>query len=100
MGRHDTDDSQHATADSLLKVQAVLWIMCDNCDRQKRGDLAAIVARGLGAHLDQKAEIQVRGVRVRPMLRTSFQRIGGSVQTGLVGNPSSASRVSITVNLP
>lgn len=47
MSRHDTE-ANHATADNLIKAHAVLWIMCDNCDRQKRGDLPAIVARGLG----------------------------------------------------
>jgi hypothetical protein len=36
------------TADSLIKNEAVLWVACQNCDRQAKADLAAIVARGLG----------------------------------------------------
>jgi hypothetical protein len=37
-----------ATADNALKAQAVLWLMCANCDREKKADLAAIMQRGLG----------------------------------------------------
>jgi hypothetical protein len=61
MGRHETDESQHATADSLLKAGAVLWVMCDNCDRQKRGDLPAIVARGLGHTSIKKLKFKCEG---------------------------------------
>jgi hypothetical protein len=36
------------TAQNVLKAEAILRLMCANCDREAKADLAAIVKRGLG----------------------------------------------------
>jgi hypothetical protein len=51
-----------ATADNALKAQAVLRLMCANCDREKKADLAAIIQRGLGERPDQRFEVPMLSV--------------------------------------
>ena len=46
--RHPQPSSIPATADNILKNEAILWMMCGNCDRERKADLADIVQRGLG----------------------------------------------------
>lgn len=47
-GHHGPEPSAPATAHNVLKAEAVLWLMCANCDREAKADLAAIIAKGLG----------------------------------------------------
>jgi hypothetical protein len=48
MSRQPQPGTIPATAQNVLKNEAILWLMCGNCDREKKADLAGIVARGLG----------------------------------------------------
>jgi hypothetical protein len=48
MGRHLTDRANLATVNNVLKAQAILWLMCGNCDHEAKADLAGILRRGLG----------------------------------------------------
>jgi hypothetical protein len=34
--------------DNILKNEAILWLMCGNCDRERKADLAEIMQHGLG----------------------------------------------------
>jgi hypothetical protein len=48
MSRRPQPGTIPATADNVIKAQAVLWLMCENYDREAKADLAGIVQRGLG----------------------------------------------------
>jgi hypothetical protein len=48
MARHPHPGTIPATADNIVKAQAVLWLMCANCDREAKADLAEIIQKGLG----------------------------------------------------
>jgi len=48
MSRHPQPGSIPTTAHNIIKNDAILWLMCANCDRERKADLAAIVQRGLG----------------------------------------------------
>jgi hypothetical protein len=48
MSRGPQPGSIPATADNILRNEAILWLLCTNCDREAKADLAAIVAKGLG----------------------------------------------------
>jgi hypothetical protein len=37
-----------ATAKNIIKAEAILWLICGNCDREAKADLPAIIRRGLG----------------------------------------------------
>jgi hypothetical protein len=36
MGRHPIDRANLATANKVLKAQAILWLMCGSCDREAK----------------------------------------------------------------
>ena len=48
MARHPQPGTIPATADNIVKAQAVLWLMCANCDREAKADLAVIIQKGFG----------------------------------------------------
>lgn len=48
MARHPQPGTIPATADNIVKAQALLWLMCANCDREAKANLAAIIHKGLG----------------------------------------------------
>ena len=48
MVRHPQPGTIPAAADNIVKAQAVLWLMCANCDREAKADVAAIIQKGLG----------------------------------------------------
>lgn len=48
MSRRPQPGTIPATADNLLKNEAVLWLVCANCDHEAKAGLGAIVERGLG----------------------------------------------------
>jgi hypothetical protein len=57
MARHPQPGTILATADNIVKARAVLWLMCANCDREAKADLAAIHSEGTRWHADHRFEI-------------------------------------------
>ncbi len=53
-----------ATARAILKNDAILWLLCQNCDREAKTDLAAIVARGLGDRPVQELKFRCSACRL------------------------------------
>jgi hypothetical protein len=49
MTQRNPSETGPATALNIVKNDGVLWLLCLNCDRERKADLSAIVARGLGA---------------------------------------------------
>jgi uncharacterized protein YlaI len=47
MARHPHPGTIPTTADNIVRAQAVVWLMCANCDREAKADLAAIIQKGL-----------------------------------------------------
>jgi hypothetical protein len=43
MARYPQPGTIPATADNIVKAQAVLWLMCATCDREAKAALAAII---------------------------------------------------------
>ena len=58
-------------------------MMCGNCDRERKADLADIVQRGLGGGgcADRQFEIQMLGLREPDGSPASVVSVGGSVPT-------------------
>jgi hypothetical protein len=46
--RQTSHGTTPGTAKNTLKVEAILWLICGNCDREAKADLPAIIQRGLG----------------------------------------------------